>query len=64
MEIKISEKLTALVAPDEIDEFCAKVGVRRATFLKWRKGETIPSVDKAIKIAEYLGVRLQYLCCE
>ena len=38
-----------------------KVGVSVRTILNWRKGETIPRLDQAVKLADVLGVEVTEL---
>lgn len=44
---------------------CYKVskdtGIGRSTFTDWKNGRSVPGVDKLIKIADYLGVSVEFL---
>ena len=43
-------------------EFIAKkIGVSSRTLYSWRKGKTFPKLDKAIKLADVLGVEITEL---
>lgn len=36
-------------------------GMPQATFSEWKKGKSIPKVDKLIKIADFFGITLDEL---
>jgi transcriptional regulator with XRE-family HTH domain len=36
-------------------------GISQATLSDWKNGISVPKVDKLAKIADYLGVSLDYL---
>jgi len=38
-----------------------ETGVSNATLSDWKKGKSVPKADKLIKIAEFLGVSVEYL---
>lgn len=35
-----------------------KLNISERTLYKWRKGETLPRLDKAVELAELLGVKI------
>ena len=35
-----------------------KINVNQRTLYKWRKGDTFPRLDKAVQLADILGVRV------
>lgn len=41
-------------------EICAVAGLNKSAFTNWKNG-TIPRADDALKIAQYLGVSVDYL---
>lgn len=42
-------------------ELAEKIGIRRPTISDWKKNGAIPSGDICLKIAEYLGVSVEWL---
>lgn len=43
------------------EEVAEKVGVSRQTYAKWERGETIPDVERCMKIAELYDITLDAL---
>lgn len=62
-EIKIEEKLSELLAiTDESNaEIATKIGVSSSSITQYRKGETRPSLEKLVALANALDVSLDYL---
>jgi transcriptional regulator with XRE-family HTH domain len=40
---------------------CKETGIPPSTFSDWKKGKSSPKIDKMQKIADYLGVHVDYL---
>lgn len=61
--IKLGEKLTELIAESGSSnaEIAESIGVSSASITQYRKGETRPSLDKLVALAEELNVSLDYL---
>lgn len=43
------------------EEVAEKVGVSRQAYAKWEKGDTVPDVERCLKIAELYGITLDAL---
>lgn len=43
------------------EEVAEKVGVSRQAYAKWERGETVPDVERCLKIAELYGITLDAL---
>jgi len=59
MRLLIEELIEASGLKNEY--IAEKVGVDVRTLYKWRKGETMPRLDKAVKLAEVLDVEVMEL---
>lgn len=59
----ISENLVTLRKMHQLsqEEVAAEVGVSRQALAKWESGETIPDIERAMKIAELYSVTLDDL---
>lgn len=42
-------------------DFAAKIGITQQAIYDWKKRQTIPSADIAVKIANYLNTSVEYL---
>lgn len=43
------------------EEVAEKIGISRQAYAKWEKGETIPDVERCLKLAELYGVTIDSL---
>jgi transcriptional regulator with XRE-family HTH domain len=62
-EIKLEKKLTELLTRTDssASEIAREIGVSPASISQYRKGETQPSLEKLVALAQALNVRLDYL---
>lgn len=62
-EIKLEEKLTELLTRSDSSgsEIAREIGVSPASISQYRKGETQPSLEKLVALADALDVSLDYL---
>ena len=42
-------------------KMCADLGINRSSINDWKKGRSVPKLDKMMAIADYFGVPLEYL---
>ena len=64
--MKLSEKISALRTAHEWSQgdLAEKLDVSRQSVSKWETGQSIPDLDKVIKIADLFGVTTDYLLRE
>ena len=56
------EKYVKLRDKNNLTDYAVAVGsgVTKSTFTDWKNGRSEPKLDKLVKIAEFLGVTLDY----
>ena len=57
---EIFEKLIAERGAS-VASMCRDIGINRSSITDWKKGRSVPKLDKLQKIADYFGVPLSYL---
>jgi len=64
--MKFGEKITKLKKAKKMSQvaLAEKTGISRDAISKYERGDTVPSVDYAKRIADALGVSLDYLVSE
>ena len=57
------ERLETLVGRTELSKrrFCAEAGITRSAFYAWQSGQSLPSLEYVVKLADYFGCSVDYV---